>query len=177
MRKLIPAFVLCIGCGGSTEAAPPAQLIPASAPISKTEPEARPVESLERAEVLAAVDAGLGYFLQRVDVEPELHDGRFKGFRIVGLYPQGYWAGVDLAPGDVVTQVNGMPIERETQAYAAFESLRSAKELRVSLIRRGRPYELVLPIVESDRAPADENGAPGAPPADRAPQPAADGAG
>jgi hypothetical protein len=40
-----------------------------------------------------------------------------KAFRIVALRPHEFWHGVDLAPGDVVTSVNGMPIERETQAY------------------------------------------------------------
>jgi S1-C subfamily serine protease len=162
-------------CGGSSEPAPARAPSPEPAPSVAAEPAPpKRVESLERREVIATVDAGLGRFLQRVEVEPELIEGQFKGFRIVDLYPRDWWAGVDLVPGDVVTQVNGMPIERDTQAYAAFETLRSAKELRVSLIRDGQPRELVLPILERGdvKAPASAK----APPPAKAP-PAAPGSG
>lgn len=107
----------------------------------------RPAGVLYRDEVDATVDAGLGYFLQRVDVEASLDNGRFKGFRIVSLHPTNYWRGVDLGPGDVVLSVNGMPIERETQAYDAFRALKQAKELRVKYLRAGRERELVYRIV------------------------------
>jgi S1-C subfamily serine protease len=164
----IPLLVVLLlgGCGGAEPSAPPprAPTRQTAAPAAASPPPVRrgPVTSLDRREVLAVVDAGLGAFLQRVDLEPELIGGQFKGFRIVELRPRDWWAGVDVAPGDVVTQVNGMPIERDTQAYAAFESLRSAKELRVSLRRAGAPRELVLPIVErGDAPPTDAAGTDG----------------
>jgi type II secretory pathway component PulC len=56
------------------------------------------------------------------------------------------WRGVDLAPGDVVTQVNGRPVEHPEQALAAFQSLAVAKELRVTLDRNGAPREIAYPI-------------------------------
>lgn len=106
----------------------------------------RPPGVLWRHEVVETVDAGLGYFLQRVRVEPALEQGRFTGFRIVELLPYNWWSGVDLRPGDVVTLVNQLPIERETQAYKAFETLRTAPELRVTLLREGVPRDLVFKI-------------------------------
>jgi S1-C subfamily serine protease len=143
-----------LGCAGAAEEAPPPRVKSPPPPSAKA-PEPRRVDALDRGEVLAVLDEGLGSFLRRVEVEAVVQTGRFEGFRIVGLFPDAYWRGVDLRPGDVVTAVNGMPIERETEAYAAFESLRSAKELRVSLVRDGEPRELSLPIVE---APRSENG-------------------
>jgi type II secretory pathway component PulC len=101
---------------------------------------------LERAQVNAVVSQGLGRFLQKVDVEPSFAGGRFQGFRIVALRPAEFWQGVNLKPGDVVTQVNGLPIERETQAYDAFQSLRAAPELRVDYLRAGEPRVLLYPI-------------------------------
>jgi S1-C subfamily serine protease len=160
VRKLLSLACVLAGCGGAAETSVPVKTSAPPVKQAAEEPARRgPVASLDRSEVMETVNAGLGRFLQRVDVEPALHDGRFTGFRIVELYPEEWWAGVDLAPGDVVTQINGMPIERETQAYAAFESLRSARELRVSFVRDGQPRELLLPIVESG-SPKPPEGSP-----------------
>jgi hypothetical protein len=135
---------------------------------------APPKGSLWRKDVQEVVDQGLGYFLQRVSVDADVHNGRFKGFRIVELAPPDFWQGVDLQPGDVVTQVNGMPIERETEAYAAFESLRSATELRVTFLRNGQQRHLVFAIVEpgggtkettKEAEPPKDPATPRAPPA------------
>ncbi len=117
---------------------------------SAAERTAAPPGALFRQDVNAAVEEGLGYFLQRVSVDPEVVDGKFRGFRIVELRPIEWWQGVDLRPGDIVTQVNGMSIERDIDAYQAFQSLRSAPALRVTLVRAGAPRELVFSIVDRD---------------------------
>ena len=101
------------------------------------------------------LSGGLGRFLRRVQVEAVVVDGRFQGFRIVSLAPPEWWQDVDLRPGDVVTSVNGMPIERETQAYDAFIALRKADALSVSFTRGGAPMKLVYAIVDKD-APAEK---------------------
>ena len=64
--------------------------------------------------------------------------GKFHGFRIAALQATGVLAGVDLKPGDVVTRVNGMPIEHPEEALEAFNSLEVASELRVAYERDGR---------------------------------------
>ena len=98
---------------------------------------------------MATLSHGMGALLARVQVEPALTNGRFRGWRVVGLAPDDpMWRGVDLAPGDVVTQVNGLPLEHPEQALAAFQSLAIAKELRVSLERNGARREIVYPIDE-----------------------------
>jgi hypothetical protein len=124
-----------------------------------------PPGSLWRHDVNATVDQGLGRFLQRVDVEPELSEGKFVGFRITDLHPLAWWQGVDLAPGDVVLSVNGKPIERATEAHAVFDSLKTATELRVTLLRAGKTRELTYKIVEQTAAAAQPAAvAPAAPP-------------
>ena len=109
-----------------------------------------PDHRLKRSAVHAAIAQGLGAFLQHVDLDdaPVRVSGHFRGFRIAGLRDPQFWAGVDLKPGDVVTRVNGFPIERPEQAQTAFESLEVAPELRVSYERNGEPRELVYPIVD-----------------------------
>ena len=150
--RLLPVLVItaCLGaCSGQPQAEPP--LTAAAAPKPPAEPE-RPADALFRDDVIATVDAGLGRFLQRVDVDAAFDNGRFQGFRILELRPPHFWHSVDLKPGDVVTRVNGMPIERETQAYDAFQTLKKAKELRVSYLRAGKPRELVYRIIDRPNA-------------------------
>jgi hypothetical protein len=108
--------------------------------------------TLQRSQVVAVVDRGLGEFLQRVELEPSLEGGRFRGFRVLALTPPEFWAGVDLHPGDVVTHVNGQFVEDPNVVFDAFTGLKSARELRVDALRAGRPLVLRFPIVGEPRA-------------------------
>ena len=152
MGKLVAVSFLCaVACGGA--APPPPSSPPAASASARV---AAPVAArgsehkLPRSAVHAVVAQGLGVFLQRVEVDdhPVMTGGRFHGFRIAALRDAPFWAGVDLKPGDVVTSVNGMPIERPEQAQTAFDSLEVASELRVAFERDGRPQELVYAIVD-----------------------------
>jgi type II secretory pathway component PulC len=97
--------------------------------------------------VVDALSRGLGAFLARVEVEPSLAQGRFHGWRIIALGgPEADWEGIDLAPGDVVTDVNGRKVERPEEALSSWQSLAVAKELRIGRERRGERRELVYPI-------------------------------
>lgn len=146
----------------------PDDLPPLEAEAMAAEPvdDRPPPGVLWRHEVVETVDAGLGYFLQRVSVEPALEQGRFTGFRIVELRPHNWWAGVDLRLGDVVEKINEMPIERETEAFKAFESLRTAKQLSVSLVREGESRTLVFEIKDQPghQSPKPKKPSPGAVP-------------
>jgi type II secretory pathway component PulC len=153
MRTLVRTFAaLALGvpaCGVS-KPAPSTPVVAASArPVARPAPVA-PVHQLARSRIRAAVGQGLGAFLQHVELDdnPVQVGGKFHGFRIAALHDASFWNGVDLKAGDVVTLVNGFPIERPEQAQRAFESLESASELRVSYERDSEPRELVYPIVD-----------------------------
>jgi type II secretory pathway component PulC len=151
MRRIVLAFgalsLVLSGCGGAS----PAPARPAPAPIaSASAAPARTLDhALSRSAVHSVVARGLGAFLQHVELDdtPALAGGKFRGFRIVALRDGSFWSGVDLKAGDVVTGVNGFPIERPEQAQKAFESLEVASELRVSYERDGEPREIVYPII------------------------------
>ncbi len=139
-------------CAGSVRAAPVAQAPATSAapPVVVAPASAAPEHTVARSAVQAVVSEGLGMFLRRVDLDdqPVFVGGKFHGFRIAGLRDPQFWSGIDLKPGDVVTSVNGFPIERPEQAETAFESLDVASELRVAVEREGQARELVYPIVD-----------------------------
>ena len=102
---------------------------------------------MQRADVERVVDAGLGRFLGHVVLEPSLSAGKFTGWSIVDLLPRGLWGGVDLRPGDVVTLVNGMAIEREAQAFDAFQAVRQAPALEVTYRRQNQLRTLRFTII------------------------------
>ncbi len=121
---------------------------PAPKIAAATPPPKPPQGALFRADVNALIDRGFPLFLQRVDVEPRLVDGQFRGWSIVGLTPSDFWSGVDLKPGDIVTRVNDLPIERETEAFEVFESLKQSAALRVAFQRDGQNHLLEYKILD-----------------------------
>lgn len=145
-------IVLCaLGCAETpprVEGPAPAELAAAPpAPATVRPLDQAPPGKLFREDVDAIVDAGLGQFLQHVSVDAQLRDGKFTGWIVRGLYPPDYWSGVDLMPGDVITQINGKSIERDTEAFAVFQSLKMAPKLTVSALRAGAPHPLSYDIV------------------------------
>jgi hypothetical protein len=167
MRKLallpILALAALAACGSAPAASKPAvapvQPVPvasaSAAPAAPAAPASPVVDrAVTRAAVHAVVSDGLGAFLERVDLDdqPVFVGRRFHGFRIAALRDSaswsGFWTGVDLKPGDVVTSINGFPIEHPEQAQTAFDSLEVASELRVAYERSGEKRELVYAIVD-----------------------------
>lgn len=155
--KPLPLFVLLVlGCQRGPEYPdidePLQSVPPPAASVGRQAP--REPATFYRDEVSQVVDAGLGYFLQHVEVDAQLEHGNFRGFRILRLAPPDYWDGVDLKPGDVVTLVNGMPIERPVEAHRAFSALRTADQLVVSYLRAGQPRQITYRIKDRPKPPA-----------------------
>jgi S1-C subfamily serine protease len=144
MRRLVLLAFGVLACGGSP---PPQVTAPPPVRAQVALPPAVPAGTLRRADVNAVIDAGFARFLQTLDVEPSLDAGRFRGWTIVELRSEELFGGVDLKEGDVVTSVNGLPIERETEAFDAFESLRGAEQITVAYARGGASRTLSYRIV------------------------------
>ena len=139
---------LLVGCGAAPEPVAPKAV--SKAPAAQKIPARPPQGALYRDDVNALIERGFPEFLQRVEVEPRLVDGQFRGWSIVNLNPSDFWSGVDLKPGDVVTRVNDLPIERETEAFDAFESLKQSDALRVAFQRDGQSRVLEYKIISKN---------------------------
>jgi len=157
---LLPLSMACGGGEGEArypdvdEPMPPgAQTSPGGVPPATPDPVRQQSGTLQRADVERVVDAGLGRFLAQVAIEPSLSAGKFVGWSIVSLAPAAAWRSIDLLPGDVVTRINGMAIEREVQAYDAFQAVRQAPSIEVSYLRRGQPRSLRYSIVGAPSLP------------------------
>ncbi|MEO6599816.1 MAG: serine protease [Polyangiaceae bacterium] len=144
---LVLLGLLAVGCGADPLPPAAAPRVVAKASVARPAAPRPPQGALFRDDVNALIDQGFPQFLQRVEVEPRLVEGQFRGWTIVNLSPSDFWSNVDLRPGDIVTRVNDLPIERETEAFDAFESLKGATDLRVTFQRDGKSRLLEYKIV------------------------------
>jgi S1-C subfamily serine protease len=148
----LPAVALALfaaACASTPVIEGPAPaLLPPPPPASAVVSTEAPPGKLYRDDVVRFVDAGFPQFLQRIEVSADVRDGKFAGWVVRALHPRDFWQNVDLQPGDVVTQVNGSPVERETQAYDTFVALKTAPRLNVSYVRAGQPRTLGYDIIE-----------------------------
>jgi type II secretory pathway component PulC len=150
MRAISWFALVLMGCAAhAPESEAPAIASGTTGPVATEVTSSPAPRPLRRDDVKAAIRAGLGTLLQRIELSdrPVFRDGRFKGFRVASLQGDAsFLRGVDLERGDVITAVNGKSIERPEQALDVFHSLASAPEVRVAIERQGRPRELVFPI-------------------------------
>jgi type II secretory pathway component PulC len=121
---------------------------PEAAPTYEQLPEAPSgpgvrVGTIERDDLVAALDQGPGPILGRVEVTAE-HDGdRFLGWRLVSVDPKHPpFPGVDLQPGDVLIAINGRSIARPDELDKVWGALRTADEIVADLERDGAKFQL-----------------------------------
>lgn len=117
-----------------------------------------------------------GAISQIIRPQPVLVGGKMRGFRVYPGANRQAFARLGLRPGDLVTAVNGTPLDDRDRAQEIFATLSSASDARVSVTRNGRQQELVLNLAQI-AAEADqlESGADGNIPIDPGVDPATSG--
>jgi general secretion pathway protein C len=89
--------------------------------------------------------------------QPVFAGGKMRGFRVYPGANRQAFARMGLRPGDLVTAVNGTPLDDKDRAQEIFNTLNSSTDARVSVTRNGRQQELVLNIAQV-AAEADQLG-------------------
>ena len=88
--------------------------------------------------------------------------GKMRGFRVYPGSNRQAFARLGLRPGDLVTGINGTPLDDKDRAQEVFNTLSSSTEARVSVTRNGRQQELVLNLAqvasEAEQAGAQSDG-------------------
>jgi general secretion pathway protein C len=74
--------------------------------------------------------------------------GKMRGFRVYPGSNRQAFARLGLRPGDMVTAINGTPLDDKDRAQEIFNTLSSSTEARVSVTRNGRQQELVLNLAQ-----------------------------
>jgi general secretion pathway protein C len=71
-----------------------------------------------------------------------MEKGRFKGYQLSPSGNQKLFNELGLEPGDIVTAVNGINIDRPEKGLNALQNLVSATEVTVTLLRDGSEITL-----------------------------------
>jgi general secretion pathway protein C len=145
--------------GGALASAPPPPV--ASMPSNEA--------SIERMRRLVSDDPNL--IGQVMRPQPVFAGGTMRGFRVYPGANRQAFARIGLRAGDLVTAINGTPLNDKDRAQEIFATLSSSSDARVTITRNGRQQELVLNLAQiASEAEQLNNGADGMiPPVDQAP--------
>lgn len=114
-------------------------------------PRPRPPRTIFRDEVERATGPGPAYLLRQLAPEPFRHDGRFVGWTITQLFPDDprlCAERCDLAPGDVIVEVNGHRLQTPQDLSDALQALPGWARLRVVSLRGGKRRQVTYAIVD-----------------------------
>ena len=131
------------------DAVAPAGMPPPAPPVGGNE------AMLDRMRKLVNDDPGvLGQIMRP---QPVFAGGKMKGFRVYPGANRQAFARMGLRAGDLVTALNGTPLDAKDRAQEIFGTLNSSTEARVTITRANRQQDLVLNIAQI-AAEADQLG-------------------
>jgi general secretion pathway protein C len=118
-------------------------MAPPPAPLGQPEGNEAVVERMRK---LVSDDPGL--IGQVMRPQPVFAGGKMRGFRVYPGANRQAFARIGLRPGDLVTAVNGTPLDDKDRAQEIFSTLSSSTDARVSITRNGRQQDLVLNLAQ-----------------------------
>ena len=80
----------------------------------------------------------LDQLMEQARIRPHIEEGKPSGISITGIKPNTVFRKMRLRNGDIITGVNGAPIESVEDAMKIFGDLSSASEVQLEIKRRGR---------------------------------------
>jgi general secretion pathway protein C len=83
---------------------------------------------------------------ERVQIVPVLDGGRLTGVRVSTGTDAALMNQIGLRPGDVVTAVNGAPINSVASGQQIIDGLRNAASARVTVLRDGKPTDITISL-------------------------------
>ena len=110
---------------------------------------------LDRMRKLVSDDPGVIGQIMRP--QPVFAGGKMRGFRVYPGANRQAFARMGLRAGDLVTAINGTPLDDKDRAQEIFGTLNSSTEARVTITRANRQQEVVLNIAQI-AAEADQLG-------------------
>jgi general secretion pathway protein C len=118
----------------------PGTMPPPAAPVASNE------AMLDRMRKLVSDNPGV--IGQVMRPQPVFAGGKMRGFRVYPGANRQAFARMGLRAGDLVTAINGTPLDDKDRAQEIFGTLNSSTDARVTITRANRQQELVLNIAQ-----------------------------
>lgn len=154
----VEALVLPRQSMGGVGAAPPARAPPAAAVPSEN-------PAVERMRQLIAEEPGVISDIMRQ--QPVFAQGKQRGYRVYPGRNRQAFMRLGLRPGDLVTAINGTPLDDPARGAEIFRTIGSSSEARVTVMRNGRAQELTLNMAQIASEADQLIGAPGVAPVEQ----------
>lgn len=138
--RLAPADVVRAAPAGASSATPRATATVAASAAPVAAAGATPSGAQQ---VIARLRQNPAELMQRVQVAPVFDNGRMTGVRIDGA-DAALASASGLRVGDVVTQVNGAPVDSPARAQQILAGLGTASSVRVTVLRDGKPTDITV---------------------------------
>jgi general secretion pathway protein C len=94
------------------------------------------------------VNENPGAISQIMRPQPVFAGGKMRGFRVYPGANRQAFARMGLRAGDLVTAINGTPLDDKDRAQEIFSTLNSSTDARVTITRANRQQELVLNLAQ-----------------------------
>ena len=132
-------------------------------PMSSAAPTGGPV--VDRMRELVSRDPGIIADIMRP--EPVFAGGKQQGFRVFPGRDQQAFMRLGLRPGDLVTAIDGTPLDDPSRGEQILSTLGASSEAHVTILRNGQQQELTLDLAaveqEAESLAGPQNGASGPP--------------
>lgn len=119
------------------------------------------------------VDQDPGSIAEIMRPQPVFANGQQRGYRVYPGRNREHFARLGLRPGDLVTAINGTPLDDPQRGMEIFRTMGSASEVHVTVERNGRQQELNLNMaqLETQAQELENRGTENAPPTEQAEPP------
>jgi general secretion pathway protein C len=84
--------------------------------------------------------------MRNVQIKPYSSEGKKIGVKVTQLKPVGVLQDIGVEESDIIKSVNGLSLNSPYEIFRAYRSLKDKEELRVDLIRNGRPLVLTYKV-------------------------------
>ena len=95
----------------------------------------------ERLEELGG-DDGIAKILSSARITPEYKEGEMQGMKVDAIKAESIFERIGFQNGDIITEVNGIVVDRISATNAIFEELTSAESVETAVLRGGKPLTL-----------------------------------
>lgn len=100
----------------------------------------------ELARVRQAFASDPASLADRIALQPVQEDGRIVGMRLDAGVSTALMGQFGIRATDVITEVNGVPLDSEARAEEIINQMQNADRLQVTLLRDGQPRQLTVPL-------------------------------